>query len=143
MVKESLQKAKNHLDKFDDVIKARMTVTETNWGNWGMKHIKDAYEAEVIPFVKNLRESFKIFEMGLYKEKKEEEDIGSLKTRLSKLVIKDSREKKEVLERERILKPVCKEVPILSRNSELFIGKEEIYLKTSRMFNGEVEKVRR
>ncbi|GJY05107.1 hypothetical protein Tco_0371047 [Tanacetum coccineum] len=98
---------------------------DSNIHSKGMKHIKDAYEAEVIPFVKNLRESFKLFEMGLYKEKKEEKEIGSLKTRLSKLVIKDSREKKEVLERERILKPVCKEVQILSRNSELFIGKEE------------------
>ncbi|GJU45287.1 retrovirus-related pol polyprotein from transposon TNT 1-94 [Tanacetum coccineum] len=68
MVKDSLQKAKNHLDKFDDVIKAITVVTTTNWGNWGMKHINDVYEAEVIPFVKNIRESFKLFERGLYKE---------------------------------------------------------------------------
>ncbi|GJW99305.1 retrovirus-related pol polyprotein from transposon TNT 1-94 [Tanacetum coccineum] len=68
IVKDSLQKAKNHLDKFDDHIKAKTVVTATNWGNWGMKHIKDAYEAEVIPFVTNLRESFKLFEMGLDKE---------------------------------------------------------------------------
>ncbi|GJW30209.1 hypothetical protein Tco_0047084 [Tanacetum coccineum] len=68
MVKDSLQKAKNHLDKFDDVIKAITVVTATNWGNWGMKHINDVYEAEVIPFVKNIRESFKLFERGLYKE---------------------------------------------------------------------------
>nr|GEX59261.1 JmjC domain-containing protein [Tanacetum cinerariifolium] len=33
----------------------------------GMNHIKDAYEEEVIPLVKNLRESFELFEMGLYK----------------------------------------------------------------------------
>nr|GEU73540.1 hypothetical protein [Tanacetum cinerariifolium] len=37
-------------------------------GNWEMKHIEDAYEEEVIPSAKNLRESFKLFEMGLYKE---------------------------------------------------------------------------
>ncbi|GKD56914.1 hypothetical protein Tco_1290301 [Tanacetum coccineum] len=45
-----------------------MTGTATIWGNWGMKHITDAYEAEVIPFVKSLRESFKLFKMELYKE---------------------------------------------------------------------------
>nr|GEU94185.1 hypothetical protein [Tanacetum cinerariifolium] len=69
MVKVSLQMAKNYLDKFDDVIKAKMTVTVTNWGNWGMKHINDAYEVEVIPFVKNLRKSLKLFEWDFTKRK--------------------------------------------------------------------------
>nr|GEW29189.1 retrovirus-related Pol polyprotein from transposon TNT 1-94 [Tanacetum cinerariifolium] len=31
-------------------------------------HIKGAFKEDVIPFFKNLRESFKHFEMGLYKE---------------------------------------------------------------------------
>ncbi|GKD05050.1 hypothetical protein Tco_1180024 [Tanacetum coccineum] len=68
MVKESLQKVKNHLDKFDKCIKERFVVNAVNYQNWGMDYIKGAYEEEVIPFVKNLRESFKLFEVGLYKE---------------------------------------------------------------------------
>ncbi|GJR81845.1 hypothetical protein Tco_0152630 [Tanacetum coccineum] len=68
MVKDSLQKVKNHLDKFDVCIKERTFVCAINWRNWGVSHIKGAYEEEVIPFVENLRESFKLFEMGLYKE---------------------------------------------------------------------------
>ncbi|GJU77501.1 hypothetical protein Tco_1274571 [Tanacetum coccineum] len=73
MVKDSLQNVKNHLHKFNEYIKQRIVLNAVNWGNWGMDHIKGAYEEEVIPFVKNLRESFKLFEMGLYKtiEKKQ------------------------------------------------------------------------
>ncbi|GJV01997.1 hypothetical protein Tco_1335566 [Tanacetum coccineum] len=33
MVKDNLQKAKNHLDKFDECIKERTVVTATIWGN--------------------------------------------------------------------------------------------------------------
>ncbi|GKF56619.1 hypothetical protein Tco_0166959 [Tanacetum coccineum] len=44
MVKDNLQKARNHLNKFDECIKERTVVTATIWGNWGMKRIKDAYE---------------------------------------------------------------------------------------------------
>ncbi|GJV57100.1 integrase, catalytic region, zinc finger, CCHC-type containing protein [Tanacetum coccineum] len=63
MVKDSLQKVKNHLDKFDVCIKERTFVCAVNWRNWGVSHIKGAYEEEVIPFVENLRESFKLFEI--------------------------------------------------------------------------------
>ncbi|GJT63567.1 retrovirus-related pol polyprotein from transposon TNT 1-94 [Tanacetum coccineum] len=68
MVKESLQKVKNHLDKLDECIKERFVVNAVNYQNWGMDYIKGAYEEEVISFVKNLRESYKLFEVGLYKE---------------------------------------------------------------------------
>ncbi|GJR94913.1 hypothetical protein Tco_0267087, partial [Tanacetum coccineum] len=68
MVKDSLQKVENLLKKFDVCIKDRTIVTATNWGNWRVSHVKDDYKEEVIPFVKNLRESFKLFKIGLYKE---------------------------------------------------------------------------
>ncbi|GJS75398.1 hypothetical protein Tco_0725279 [Tanacetum coccineum] len=45
MVKESLKKVKNHLDKFDECIKERTVV---NVVNWGMDHIKGAYEEEKV-----------------------------------------------------------------------------------------------
>nr|GEW68836.1 hypothetical protein [Tanacetum cinerariifolium] len=46
-------------------------------------------------------------------QKKENEKIGSLKTRLSKLVIKDFKDRYEVLERERTLKALCKKEEII------------------------------
>ncbi|GJU93624.1 hypothetical protein Tco_1318380 [Tanacetum coccineum] len=75
MVKDSLQKFKNHLDKFDDCIKDRTVVTSANWREWGMSYIKDAYEEEVIPFAKNLRESFKLFEMEINNKSFEINDL--------------------------------------------------------------------
>ncbi|GJY87478.1 hypothetical protein Tco_0502106 [Tanacetum coccineum] len=68
MVKDSLQKVENLLKNFDVCIKDITIVTATNWGNWRVSHVKDDYKEEVIPFVKNLRESFKLFKIGLYKE---------------------------------------------------------------------------
>ncbi|GJV30884.1 hypothetical protein Tco_1391284 [Tanacetum coccineum] len=43
--------------------------------NWGVMHIKGAFEEDVIPFFKSLRESFKLFEMGLCKEVNEIKSI--------------------------------------------------------------------
>ncbi|GJY38205.1 hypothetical protein Tco_0424569 [Tanacetum coccineum] len=67
-VKDSLQKVKNHLDKFDVCIKDPTVISGIHIGSWRVSHIKDAYEEDVIPFVKNLIESFTLFEKGLYKE---------------------------------------------------------------------------
>ncbi|GJS47943.1 hypothetical protein Tco_0598064 [Tanacetum coccineum] len=36
--------AKDHLDKFDECIKAKTVVNSINWENWVMDYIKDAYE---------------------------------------------------------------------------------------------------
>ncbi|GKB88295.1 hypothetical protein Tco_0960567 [Tanacetum coccineum] len=68
MVRTNLQKAKDILDKIDACIKNITILSGVQLGNWGVMHIKGAFEEDVIPFFKNLRESFKHFEMGLYKE---------------------------------------------------------------------------
>ncbi|GJX17914.1 hypothetical protein Tco_0218746 [Tanacetum coccineum] len=68
MVKQKLLKAKSHLDNFNKVIKVRTKVTRKNEGTWGFEHIRGAFEKDVIPFFKSLRESFKNFELGLYRE---------------------------------------------------------------------------
>ncbi|GJZ94994.1 hypothetical protein Tco_0667197 [Tanacetum coccineum] len=68
MVKENLQKAKDHLEKFDACIKNITVLSGVQVRNWGVMHIKGAFEEDVIPFFQNLRESFKLFEMVLYKE---------------------------------------------------------------------------
>ncbi|GJT10263.1 hypothetical protein Tco_0857305 [Tanacetum coccineum] len=64
LVKESIQQVNSHLDKFDICIKDQTVIYGIHYGSWGVSHIKDAYEEEVIPFVNNLRESFKLFEKG-------------------------------------------------------------------------------
>ncbi|GJZ59673.1 hypothetical protein Tco_0615489 [Tanacetum coccineum] len=65
MVKDSLQKIKDHLTKFDVCIENRTVILGIYKGSWGVSDIKDAYIEEVVPFVTNLKESFKLFEMGL------------------------------------------------------------------------------
>ncbi|GKC30046.1 hypothetical protein Tco_1037340 [Tanacetum coccineum] len=75
MVKDSLQKVKNNHDKFDVCIKDQTVIFGIHYGSWGVSHIKDAYEEEVILFVKNLKESFTLFEKGLYKEVNEMKSI--------------------------------------------------------------------
>ncbi|GJX58631.1 hypothetical protein Tco_0290021 [Tanacetum coccineum] len=66
MVKEYFLKTKSHLDNFDKVVKVRTKVTGQNEGAWWFEHIIGAFEKDVIPFVKSLRESFKKFKLGLY-----------------------------------------------------------------------------
>ncbi|GJT68894.1 retrovirus-related pol polyprotein from transposon TNT 1-94 [Tanacetum coccineum] len=56
MVKWNLQKAKDHLDKFNACIKNRTVLSDIQVGNWGVMHIKWAFEEDVIPFFKNIVE---------------------------------------------------------------------------------------
>ncbi|GJX61755.1 hypothetical protein Tco_0294655 [Tanacetum coccineum] len=75
MVKVNLQNAKDLMDKFNDCIKNKTSLSAVQVGNWGVMHIKGAFKEDVIPFFKNLRESFKLFELGLYKEVNEMKGI--------------------------------------------------------------------
>ncbi|GJW21253.1 hypothetical protein Tco_0031875 [Tanacetum coccineum] len=59
----------------NEKVKAFETQAIGSSGNLGVMHIKDAFEEDAIPFVKNLRESFKLFEIGLYKEVHEMKSI--------------------------------------------------------------------
>ncbi|GJZ33330.1 hypothetical protein Tco_0578766 [Tanacetum coccineum] len=68
MVKQNLLKAKSHLDNFEKVIKVRTKVTRQNERTSGFEHIRGAFEKDVIPFVKSLRESFAYFELGFCRE---------------------------------------------------------------------------
>ncbi|GJX37413.1 hypothetical protein Tco_0250716 [Tanacetum coccineum] len=65
MVKQNILNAKSHLDDFDKVIKVRTKVRGQNDGTWGFEHIRGAFEKDIIPFVKSLRESFANFELCL------------------------------------------------------------------------------
>ncbi|GJW34488.1 hypothetical protein Tco_0054520, partial [Tanacetum coccineum] len=88
MFKDDSLKVVDHVHAFDSDCDDAPTASAISWSlpdqsmemmlmqlmiqtyslSWGVSHIKDAYEEEVIPFVKNLTESFTLFEKGLYKE---------------------------------------------------------------------------
>ncbi|GJZ81566.1 integrase, catalytic region, zinc finger, CCHC-type containing protein [Tanacetum coccineum] len=50
------------------VITVKTKVTGQNEGTWGFEHIRGAFNKEVIPFVKTLKEYFQMFDQGLAKE---------------------------------------------------------------------------
>ncbi|GJR42623.1 hypothetical protein Tco_1310726 [Tanacetum coccineum] len=45
-----------------------LPISKLNEGTRGIEHIKKAFENDIIPFVKSLRESFTTFDQGLFKE---------------------------------------------------------------------------
>ncbi|GJU84552.1 retrovirus-related pol polyprotein from transposon TNT 1-94 [Tanacetum coccineum] len=60
MVKVNLKNAKDLLDKFDACITKRTVLFAVQGRNWGVMHIKGAFEEDIIQFFRNLRESFNI-----------------------------------------------------------------------------------
>ncbi|GKB92810.1 hypothetical protein Tco_0965082 [Tanacetum coccineum] len=68
LVNKSFQKLKNHLAKFDKVVKERTTASAITEGTWGFEHTKEVFITQVIPFLNSLRESFKDFDNGLHNE---------------------------------------------------------------------------
>ncbi|GKF56976.1 hypothetical protein Tco_0170513, partial [Tanacetum coccineum] len=70
-VLRNLNKARDLLTKFDECIKRRTTLSPHEIGSWEQSDIKDAFKADVIPFSKNLKETFKLFEKGFITEVKE------------------------------------------------------------------------
>ncbi|GJR61431.1 retrovirus-related pol polyprotein from transposon TNT 1-94 [Tanacetum coccineum] len=68
LVKDSFNKMRSHVNKFDEVITVRTKVTGQNEETWGFEHIRGAFEKDVKPFVKTLKEYFHMFAQGLAKE---------------------------------------------------------------------------
>ncbi|GJT50590.1 hypothetical protein Tco_0976747 [Tanacetum coccineum] len=71
----NLNKARDLLTKFDECIKRRTTLSPHEIGSWEQSDIKGAFKAAVIPFSKNLKETFKFFKKGFIAEVKEMKDI--------------------------------------------------------------------
>ncbi|GJZ66808.1 hypothetical protein Tco_0630048 [Tanacetum coccineum] len=57
MVNTSLKELKRHLTGFDQVVKERTTATAITEGTWGFEHTKACFRDEIIPFLKDLKES--------------------------------------------------------------------------------------
>ncbi|GJV54117.1 retrovirus-related pol polyprotein from transposon TNT 1-94 [Tanacetum coccineum] len=68
LVKDSFNKMRSHVNNFDKVITVRTKVTGQNERTWGLEHIRWAFEKDVVPFAKTLKEYFQMFDQGLAKE---------------------------------------------------------------------------
>ncbi|GJR67045.1 retrovirus-related pol polyprotein from transposon TNT 1-94 [Tanacetum coccineum] len=71
LVKNSFNKMREHVNKFDETITYHTKITGVRIGNWGVDHIKEAFENNVKPFYQLLKEYFQQFDFGLNNEIKE------------------------------------------------------------------------
>ncbi|GKA17359.1 retrovirus-related pol polyprotein from transposon TNT 1-94 [Tanacetum coccineum] len=74
-VLKNLNNAQELLNKFDECIKSKTTLSPHQIGSWEQSDIKRAFKKDVIPFSENLKETFKLFENGFIAEVKEMKDI--------------------------------------------------------------------
>ncbi|GJX75867.1 retrovirus-related pol polyprotein from transposon TNT 1-94 [Tanacetum coccineum] len=68
LVNTSLQKLKNHLGQFDNVVKKRTTPDALTEGEWEFEHTKAVFLKEIIPFLKTLKDIFNVFDKDLLNE---------------------------------------------------------------------------
>nr|GFB61703.1 hypothetical protein [Tanacetum cinerariifolium] len=112
MVNSCLKKLKFHLASFDIVVKERTTAITITEGTWGFEHTKAFFRDDIIPFVKNLKELFTLFDQYLI----DEVDVVPLVPKLRKNrtthidYIKHTLEEaailRELVESERLLSPL-------------------------------------
>ncbi|GKD35911.1 hypothetical protein Tco_1251420 [Tanacetum coccineum] len=74
-VLKNLNNARELLSKFDECIKRRTMLSPHQNGSWEQSDIKGAFKKDVIPFSKNLKETFNLFENGFIAKVKEMKDI--------------------------------------------------------------------
>ncbi|GKB99955.1 hypothetical protein Tco_0986092 [Tanacetum coccineum] len=106
----------SHVNNFDKVITVRTKVTGQNERTSGFKHIRGAFEKDVIPFAKTLKEYFKMFDQGLAKEITDMKEVfNQMENEVDKSTIErklfEIKEKELVLENERMYKL---DLPLLS-----------------------------
>ncbi|GJV40553.1 hypothetical protein Tco_1418993 [Tanacetum coccineum] len=75
LVKDSFNKMRSHVNDFQNVVTIRTKVTGQNNGSWGFEHIREAFDKDVKPFVKTLKEYFHMFDQGKLFEIKDKELI--------------------------------------------------------------------
>ncbi|GJT65915.1 retrovirus-related pol polyprotein from transposon TNT 1-94 [Tanacetum coccineum] len=88
--------------------KALDNVTGQNEGSWGFEHIRKAFEKDVKPFVKTLKEYFLMFDQGLHKEITDMKEVFTqMETEATKCSVErktfEIKEKELLLENERLL----------------------------------------
>ncbi|GKB73979.1 hypothetical protein Tco_0935391 [Tanacetum coccineum] len=65
LVNTSLKKLKYHLSQFDNVVKKRITPNALTEGEFRFEHTKAVFQNEIIPFLKNLKDIFNVFDKDL------------------------------------------------------------------------------
>ncbi|GJZ84524.1 integrase, catalytic region, zinc finger, CCHC-type containing protein [Tanacetum coccineum] len=111
LVKDSFNKMRDHVNKFDETITYHTNITGVRIGNWGVDHIKEAFENDVKPFAQLLKEYFQQFDYGLNKEIKEMRAVfNQMETEVAKCSVDkrcfDIEKKGLTLECERLLEHI-------------------------------------
>ncbi|GJT89456.1 retrovirus-related pol polyprotein from transposon TNT 1-94 [Tanacetum coccineum] len=65
LFKDKFNKMRSHVNDFENVVTVRTKVTGQNEGSWGFEHIWKAFDKDVKPFVKTLKEYFHMFDQDL------------------------------------------------------------------------------
>ncbi|GJW00476.1 hypothetical protein Tco_1555727 [Tanacetum coccineum] len=68
LVNTSLKKLKYHLGQFDTMVKKQITPDAITEGEWGFEHTKTVFLNKIIPFLKNLKDIFNVFDKDLLNE---------------------------------------------------------------------------
>ncbi|GJU17999.1 hypothetical protein Tco_1145965 [Tanacetum coccineum] len=102
LVKDRFNKMRKYVNDFENVVNVRTKVTSQNKGSWGFEHIRKAFDKDVKPFVKTLKEYFHMFDQGLHKEITEMKEVFTqMETKSAKCSIE--RKTFEIKEKELLL----------------------------------------
>ncbi|GJS89399.1 hypothetical protein Tco_0772035 [Tanacetum coccineum] len=69
LVNTSLKNLKYHLGQFNNVVKKHIMANALIEGEWGFEHTKVVFQNEIIPFLKNLKDIFNVFDKDLLNKK--------------------------------------------------------------------------
>ncbi|GKD05671.1 hypothetical protein Tco_1180645, partial [Tanacetum coccineum] len=108
LVKDSFNKMRNRVNDFENVVTVRTKVTGQNEGSWEFEHIQKAFDKDVKPFVKTLKEYFHMFDQGLHKEITNIKDVFTqMETKAAKCSVErktfEIKEKELLLEKDHLL----------------------------------------
>ncbi|GJZ31666.1 hypothetical protein Tco_0576713 [Tanacetum coccineum] len=108
LAKDSFIKMRSHVNNFENVVTVCSKVTGQNEGSWGFEHIGKAFDKDVKPFVKTLKEYFHMFDQGLHKKITDmKEFFTQMETKVSKCFVErktfEIKEKELLLENDRFL----------------------------------------
>ncbi|GKB52032.1 retrovirus-related pol polyprotein from transposon TNT 1-94 [Tanacetum coccineum] len=130
LVKDSFNKIRNHVNDFENVVTVRTKVTGQNEGSWGFKDIRKAFDKDVKPFVKTLKDYFHMFDQGLHKEITNMKEVCTqMETEVAKCFVErksfEIKEKALLLENDRILELIisqdlCILLALLAKSKRFF-----------------------
>ncbi|GJX62841.1 retrovirus-related pol polyprotein from transposon TNT 1-94 [Tanacetum coccineum] len=107
---------RSHVNDFQNVVTIRTKVTGQNNGSWGFEHIREAFDKDVKPFVKTLKEYFHMFDQGLYKEITDMKVVFTqMETKVAKCFVErktfEIKDKELIIENDRLLEHIiCQDV---------------------------------